>query len=471
MTSVVTMVTSPSEPADANPTSLILSPSEQSDPTASSMPTGLTPNHEKMYKCDGFGKCRSPDPVGETLMNTEEEQAQVCEEVEERKAKVRELEQELLTSEALLKDRQGQGIAKENLDIIRDHIQSLNERLVRELEQELLNAEALLKDWRLSFAKDKIPTIRDHIQRLNERLQKAKKNLELAEQSKIAEELQLESKKTGIERLATKRTKLQRDIAKEFSKRPQSPAVIDLTTPDKVLQCDPDKEKEAENELHVRNLIAQVVSCRQSLNSHHFVNDQLYNEFELVVDELKEELIDLKKGWKTAKYQLGETLTFTEGMSVNLIVEAFHDCYKARTLIEIPYFIVSDFRCGAIVVKWKGDINEELKIKNLKYFKKDVEEDGSPKNRCVQCFTDMGPNNPRQLCGKTNCDDDLREARNIQAVKHTTEKQREVKRQLDTSERTEEEYEIKRKTNIDTEKRIKTFSSHDVNRKTVVVPK
>ena len=420
MTSVVTMVTSPSEPADANSTSLIFSPSEQSHPTASSMPTGLTPNHEKMYKRDGFGKCRSPDPVGETLMNTEEEQAQVCEEVEERKAKVRELEQELSASKALLKDYEnmpGPPIEKENLNAIRDNIQRVKERL----------------------------------------------------QSKIAEELQLERKKTGMERLAKKERELKRDIAKDFSKRPRSPTIIDLTTPDKVLQCDPDKEKEAENELHVRNLIAQVVSCRHSLNSHHFVNDQLYNEFELVVDELKEELIDLKKGWKTAKYQLGETLTFTEGMSVNLMFEAFHDCYKARTLFEIPYFIVSDFRCGAIVVKWKGDSDEELKIKNLKYFKKDVEEDGSPKNRCVQCFTDMGPNNPRQLCGKTNCDDDLREARNIQAVKHTTEKQREVKRQLDTSERTEEEYEIKRKTNIDTEKRIKSFTTHDVNKNTKII--
>ena len=427
MTSVVTMVTSPSEPVDANSTSLIFSPSEQSHPTASSMPTGLTPNHEKMYKRDGFGKCRSPDPVGETLMNTEEEQAQVCEEVEERKAKVRELEQELSASKALLKDYEnmpGPPIEKENLNAIKDDIQ---------------------------------------------RLKKAKRDLELAEQSKIAEELQLERKNTGTERLAKKERELKRDIAKEFSKRSQSPAVIDLTTPDKVLQCDPDKEKEAENELHVRNLIAQVVSCRHSLNSHHFVNDQLYNEFELVMDELKEELIDLKKGWKTAKYQLGETLTFTEGMSVNLMFEAFHDCYKARTLFEIPYFIVSDFRCGAIVVKWKGDSDEELKIKNLKYFKKDVEEDGSPKNRCVQCFTDMGPNNPRQLCGKTNCDDDLREARNIQAVKHTTEKQREVKRQLDTSERTEEEYEIKRKTNIDTEKRIKSFTTHDVNKNTKII--
>ena len=405
MTSVVTMVSSPSEPADANPTSLILSPSEQSDPTASSMPTGLTPNHEKMYKRDGFGKCRSPDPVGETLMNTEEEQAQVCE-----------LEQELSASKALLKDYEnmpGPPIEKENLNAIRDNIQRVKERL----------------------------------------------------QSKIAEELQLERKKTGMERLATKERELKRDIAKDFPKRPRSPTIADL-------QCDRDKEKEAENELHVRNFIAQAVSCRHSLNSfHHFVDDKLYNEFELVVDELKEELIDLKKGWKTAKYQLGETLTFTEGMSVNLMFEAFHDCWRARTLIEIPYFIVSDFRCGAIVVKWKGDINEELKIKNLKYFKKDVEEDGSPKNRCVQCFTDMGPNNPRQLCGKTNCDDDLREVRNIQAVKHTTEKQREVKRKLDTSERTEEEYEIKRKTNIDTEKRIKTFSSHDVSKKTVVVPK
>ena len=414
MTSVVTMVTSPSEPADANPTSLILSPSEQSDPTASSMPTGLTPNHEKMYKRDGFGKCRSPDPVGETLMNTEEEQSEVCE-----------LEQELSASKALLKDYEnmpGPPIAEKNIKMVKDDIQRIKERL----------------------------------------------------QSKIAEELQLERKKTGMERLATKERELKRDIEKEFSKRPRSPTIIDLTTviPEKILECDRDKEKEAENELHVRNLIAQVVSCRQSLHSfHHFVDDKLYNEFELVMNELKEELIDLKKGWKTAKFQLGERLTFTEGMSVNLMSEAFHDCWRARTLIEIPYFIVSDFRCGAIVVKWKGDINEELKIKNLKYFKKDVEEDGSPKNRCVQCFTDMGPNNPRQLCGKTNCDDDLREARNIQAVKHTTEKQREVKRQLDTSERTEEEYEIKRKTNIDTEKRIKTFSSHDVNRKTVVVPK
>ena len=429
MTSVVTMISSPSEPADSTPTSLILSPSEQSDPTASSMPTGLTPNHEKMYKRDSVGKCRSPDPVGETLMNTEEEQSQVCEEVEERKAKVIELEQEVLNCELFLKDVQGQGMAEENLAIIRDHIQHLK---------------------------------------------KAKNNLELAEQSKIAEELQLERKKTGMERLAKKERELKRDIEKDFpTKRPRSPTIIDLSTviPEKILECDPDKEKEAENELHVRNLIAQIISCRHSLNSHHFVDDQLYNEFDLVVDELKEELIDLKKGWKRAKYQLGETLTFTEGMSVNLMFEAFHDCYKAKTLLEIPFFIVSDFRCGAIVVKWKGDINEEMKIKNLKYFTKDLEEDGSPKNRCVQCFTDMGPSNPRQFCGKTNCDDDLREARNIQAVKHTSEKQREVKRKLEMSERTEEEYEIKRKTNIDTEKRIKTFSSHDFNKNTVVGPK
>ena len=361
-------------------------------------------------------------------MNTEEEQSEVCEEVKERKAKVRELEQEVSNCELLLKDVQGQGLAEENLDVIRDHIQ-----------------------------------------RLNERLQKAKKNLELAEQSKIAEELQLERKKTGMERLATKRRELQRDIAKEFSKRPQSPAVIDLTTPDKVLQCDRDKEKEAENEFLVRNLIAQVVSCRRSLNDQHFVDDQLYDEVKLVWDELEENLIEKKKGWKTAKYQLGERLTFTEGMSVNLMFEAFHDCYKARTLFEIPYFIVSDIRCGAIVVKWQGDHDEEIKIKNLKYFTKDVDEDGSPKNRCVQCFTDMGPNNPRQLCGKTICDDDLREARNIQAVKHTTEIQREVKRKLEMSERTEEEYEIKRKTNIDTEKRNKSFSTHDVNKNTKII--
>ena len=96
------------------------------------MPTGLTPNHEKMYKRDGFGKCRSPDPVGETLMNTEEEQAQVCEEVEERKAKVRELEQELSASKALLKDYEnmpGPPIEKENLNAISDDIQRLNEGL------------------------------------------------------------------------------------------------------------------------------------------------------------------------------------------------------------------------------------------------------------------------------------------------------------------------------------------------------
>lgn len=366
MTSVVTMVSSPSEPADRTPPSLILSPIEQSDHTASSIPTGLTPNHENMYKRDKNEKCRSPDPVGETLMNIEEEQ------------------------------------------------------------------------------------------------------------SKIAEELQLERKKTGMERLAKKERELKRDIEKDFpTTRPRSPTIADLSTvvPDAVLQCDRDKEKEAENELHVRNLIAQVVSCHNALNNHHFVNDQLYNEFELVVDDLKEELIEKKKGWKAAKYQLGETLTFREGMTEELIWEAFHNPFAAKTLLEIPFFIVSDYECGTIVVKWKGDIKEEMKIKNVKYFTKDVEQDGSPKNRCVQCFTDMGPNNPRQLCGKTNCDDDLREARNIQAVKHTTEKQREVKRKLEMSERTEEQYEIKRKTNIDTEKRIKTFSSHDVNRKTVVVPK
>ena len=131
----------------------------------------------------------------------------------------------------------------------------------------------------------------------------------MAEQSKIAEELQLERKKTGMERLATKERELKRDIEKEFFKRPRSPTLIDLTTviPEKILECDRDKEKEAENELHVRNLIAQVVSCRHSLHSfHHFVDDKLYNEFELVMNELKEELIDLKKGWKTANTNLAK---------------------------------------------------------------------------------------------------------------------------------------------------------------------
>jgi hypothetical protein len=445
-----------------------------------------------MYKRDNIGKCRSPDPVGETLMNKEEEQSQVCEEVKERKSKVRELEQELLHSETLLKDVQGQGCGKENLDIIRDHIQRLKERLekakknlelaeqeeeqsqvceevkerkskVRELEQDLLHSEALLKDWRLSMAKDKIPIIRDHIQRLNERLQKAKRDLELAEQSKIAEELQLEHKKTGMERLAKKAGKLKRDIEKEF----QSPTIIDLTTPDKVLQCDRDKEKEAENVFLVRNLIAQVVSCRRGLNDQHFVTDQLFNEFELVFDDFKDYIVEKKKGWKTSKFQIGERLTFKEGMTKELLYEAFQfPCTVGDELLAMPYFTVTDIINGNIVVYWGADCTTPMTIKKVKFFKADLAE-----NRCIECFVDMGPNNPRQWCGKWQCNDDLREARNIQAVKHTTEKQREVKRKLEMSERTEEEYEIKRITNIDTEKRTKSYSSHDVNRKTVKVPK
>ena len=342
MTSVVTMVSSPSE--------------------QSSIPTGLTPNHEKMYKRDETNDRRSPDPVAAALMNAPE------------------------------------------------------------------------------------------------------KTAEEEEQLELAEELNMTVAKTGMERLATKEKDLKRDIAEDFPKRPRSPTIPDLSTvvPDTILQCDRDDEKAAENEVHVRTLIAQMVGCHNALNNHPFVDDQLYREFELVVDDLKEELVELKKGWKAAKYQLGETLTFREGMTTELVWEAFHDPFAAKTLLEIPFFIVSDYECGAIVVKWKGDIREEMKIKNVKYFTSD-----ECKNRCVQCFTDMGPNNPRQLCGKTNCDDDLREARNIQAVKHSTEKQREVKR--DISERTEEEYEIKRKTNIDTEKRIKSFTTHDVNKNTKII--
>ena len=56
MTSVVTMVSSPSE--------------------QSSIPTGLTPNHEKMYKRDETNDRRSPDPVAAALMNAPEKTAE-----------------------------------------------------------------------------------------------------------------------------------------------------------------------------------------------------------------------------------------------------------------------------------------------------------------------------------------------------------------------------------------------------------
>ena len=39
-------------------------------------------------------------------------------------------------------------------------------------------------------------------------------------------------------------------------------------------------------------------------------------------------------------------------------------------------------------------------VKKIEY----LEEDDEPKNRCVECGVDMGVDNPRQYCGKTQCD-------------------------------------------------------------------
>jgi hypothetical protein len=40
-------------------------------------------------------------------------------------------------------------------------------------------------------------------------------------------------------------------------------------------------------------------------------------------------------------------------------------------------------------------------VKKIEYLEEDEDE---PKNRCVECGVDMGVDNPRQYCGKTQCD-------------------------------------------------------------------
>lgn len=50
------------------------------------------------------------------------------------------------------------------------------------------------------------------------------------------------------------------------------------------------------------------------------------------------------------------------------------------------------------------DENDNKRHKtNEEYYDYDFYPDGSMRNRCLECFEDMGPHNPRQLCGKTIC--------------------------------------------------------------------
>ena len=44
-------------------------------------------------------------------------------------------------------------------------------------------------------------------------------------------------------------------------------------------------------------------------------------------------------------------------------------------------------------------INDSTNSDNFNYFYQDDE----IKNLCLDCSVDMGPTNPRQLCGKTHC--------------------------------------------------------------------
>lgn len=47
------------------------------------------------------------------------------------------------------------------------------------------------------------------------------------------------------------------------------------------------------------------------------------------------------------------------------------------------------------------DSDEEVKEKEVK--ETENKEDDILVNRCLECGIDMGPQNPRQLCGKTRC--------------------------------------------------------------------
>lgn len=55
--------------------------------------------------------------------------------------------------------------------------------------------------------------------------------------------------------------------------------------------------------------------------------------------------------------------------------------------------------------EYKKSFPESEKLANdiEEYDRNDFYPDGMPKNRCLECGEDMGPHNPRQLCGKTMC--------------------------------------------------------------------